>query len=210
MEREDSQDATSVKEEGIETKSVGMELSECCSKVAHESKKGLPTNLPPGLELLPVVKSKESVKKVIKEENETVNMKEVSKSNSRRGRSPTRRSTASRKPLGSSAEPSPHQRTPTKVSKSAHISPSKTPVKSLLTDVSNTVEILKTPLKESEPGIMDTPSRRSRRDGSNRSLELVQGNLGNQTFTCKVALSLFLTPLFVLSSILRARSMILE
>ena len=189
MEREDSQSATRIKEEEIETESLDIEPVESRSKVVHESKKGLPRNLPPGLELLPVAKSKEPVKKVVKEENEKV--KEVAKSNSRRGRSPTRRSTASRKPLISSAEPSPHQRTPTKASKLAHTSPSKTPVKSLLADVSNTMEILKTPQKESEAGMTDgTPSRRSRRDGSNRSLELVQGNLGNQSLTCKVELSL--------------------
>ena len=191
MEREDSQSATRIKEEEIETESLEIESVECRPKVIHESKKGLPRNLPPGLELLPVAKSKEPVKKVVKEEIETVKVKEVAKSNSRRGRSPTRRSTASRKPLISSAEPSPHQRTPTKASKLAHTSPSKTPVKSLLADVSNTMEILKTPRKESETSITDgTPSRRSRRDGSNRSLELVQGNLGNQSLTCKVELSL--------------------
>ena len=199
MEREDSQSATRIKEEEIETESLEIESIECRQKVVHDSKKGLPRNLPPGLELLPVAKSKEPVKKVVKEEIETVKVKEVAKSTSRRGRSPTRRSTASRKPLISSAEPSPHQRTPTKASKLTRTSPSKTPVKSLLADVSNTMEILKTPQKESEAGITDTPSRRSRRDGSNRSLELVQGNLGNQSLTCKVEFSLFLIDWFLLS-----------
>ena len=188
MEREDSQSVSSIKEEEIETESFNIEPVEPCSKVdelANESRKALPRDLPPGLELLPVAKSKEPVKKVVKKEIES----EKARSNSRRGRSPTRRSTASRKPLNSSAEPSPHQRTPTKASKLANTSPSKTPVKSLLADVSNTMETLKTPLKERETDIMDTPTRKSRRDGSNRSLELVQGNLGNQTFTCKVAFS---------------------
>ena len=192
--REDSQSVSSIKEEEIESESLDIEPVECLSKVdepAHGSMKALPRDLPPGLQLLPVVKSKEPVKKVVKEEIETEKVKEVARSSSRRGRSPTtRRSTASRKPLDSSAEPSPHQRTPTKASKSAHTSPSKTPVKSLLADVSNTLETLKTPLKESEgDNTVDTPSRRSRRDGSNRSLELVQGNLGNQILTCKVGLS---------------------
>ena len=182
MEREDSQSATSIKEEEIETASFDVESVE--SEVAYESKKGPPMNLPPGLELLPVAKSKQPVKKMVKEEIE----KEVGRSKSRRGRSLTRRSTTLRKSLDSSAEPSPCQRTPTKAPKLAHISPSKTPVKSLLTDVSSTTEILTTPVKEREIGISDTPSRRSRRDGSNRSLELVQGNLGNQTFTCKVGI----------------------
>ena len=185
---------SSIKEEEIESESLYIESVECHSKVdepSHGSMKALPRDLPPGLQLLPVVKSKETVKKVVKEEIETEKVKEVARSSSRRGRSPTtRRSTASRKPLGSSAEPSPHQRTPTKASKLAHTSPSKTPVKSLLADVSNTLETLKTPLKESEgDNTVDTPSRRSRRDGSNRSLELVQGNLGNQILTCKVGLS---------------------
>ena len=192
--REDSQSVSSIKEEEIETESLDIEPVECHSKVdepSHGIKKALPRDLPPGLQLLPVVKSKEAVKKVVKEEIETEKVKEVARSSSRRGRSPTtRRSTASRKPLDSSAEPSPHQRTPTKASKLAHTSPSKTPVKSLLADVSNTLETLKTPLKESEgDNTVDTPSRRSRRDGSNRSLELVQGNLGNQILTCKVGLS---------------------
>ena len=192
--REDSQSVSSIKEEEIESESLDIKSVECHSKVdepAHGSMKALPRDLPPGLQLLPVVKSKESVKKVVKEEIETEKVKEVVRSCSRKGRSPTtRRSTASRKPLNSSAEPSPHQRTPTKASKLAHTSPSKTPVKLLLADVSNTLETLKTPLKESEgDNTVDTPSRRSRRDGSNRSLELVQGNLGNQILTCKVGLS---------------------
>ena len=183
---------SSIKEEEIE--SLDIEPVECFSKVlepVHGSKKALPRDLPPGLQLLPVSKPKEPVKKVVKEEIETEKVKEAVRSSSRRGRSPTRRSTALRKPFNSSAEPSPHQRTPSKASKLAHSSPSKTPVKSLLADVSNTLETLKTPVKESEgENQVDTPSRRSRRDGSNRSLELVQGNLGNQILTCKVNLYL--------------------
>ena len=112
------------------------------------------------------------------------------KSNSRRSRSPTRRNTASRKKsISSSTEQSPHLRNPTKASK--HISPIKTPVafvESLMADVSNFIETPKTPQKGSVSNTADTPSRRSKRDGSGRSLELVQGNLGNQILTCKVCM----------------------
>ena len=47
------------------------------------------------------------VKKELKEVKRSIKEKEVSRSNSRRGRSPTRRSTALRMSLDSSTEPSP-------------------------------------------------------------------------------------------------------
>ena len=118
-----------------------------------ESKQSLPCDLP-------------VVKKELKEAKGSIKEKEESRSNSRRGRSPARRSTALRTSLDSSTDPSPLRRIPIKSSRSS-------PVKSQLADVSTTMDsvVMKCPQNEDSINLPETPSRRTRRDGSNRSLE---------------------------------------
>jgi len=113
-----------------------------------ESKQSLPCDLP-------------VVKKELKEAKGSIKEKEESRSNSRRGRSPTRRSTAVRMSLDSSTEPSPLRRTPIKSSRTS-------PVKSHLADVSTTVDsvVMKSPQNEDSINLPETPSRRTRTQSS--------------------------------------------